>query len=277
MSPNLANYSPVLKNCFISVSLEQLCHQKLSFFVNNKCNPEISLEGNFLWHVQQQDIERVASALEKHNLCCTLHAPFQDLVPGGFDDKFVALTRRKLQKAFSLTTILQPKSIVCHLGFNPLRHERTFDHWLTRSAQTWEELLPMAIDNNVQIMFENTYELTPAPHLALLSRLEPFKPKFCLDTGHVIAFSKTDWQIWLEQMLPWLEQIHLHDNDGVSDAHLPVGSGIFNFPGLFHKLKQNDKQVLCTFEQRTEENLLRSLQYISSITPDFSSHISKYK
>lgn len=251
--------------------MEQLCADQLPFFLTNKLNPEIGLEGDFLWDIDIKHVEQVAQSLISNNLFCTLHAPFQDLVPGGFDTRFIDLTRKKLHKAFSLIPILKPKKIVCHLGYNPMKHSLKFKQWLDISTQTWSQLLPIAAEHNVQVMFENTYESTPEIHKAFFGQLESFHPGFCLDTGHIIAFSKTSWQKWVEEMFPWLGHLHLHDNDGSKDSHNPVGYGVFDFAGLFNELELRNKNVSCTLEQRTPEDMYQSLKAIHSLKNSFIS------
>ncbi len=264
---SLNDFPSLTSCCFLNTSLESICtcRDTLDFFLKNNFHPEISLEGNFLWDVEPKQVEKVAQVLEQHGLACTLHAPFQDLAPGGFDKRITALTREKLHRAFSLLPLLQPKSIVCHLGYEPFRHTHKMEHWLSVSVTTWAPLLATAAENKIQVMFENTYEPDPTPHKLLFAALSGLNPGFCLDTGHVIAFSSTPWQLWVQELSPWLGQLHLHDNEGSADSHDPIGRGIFDFASMLKELSSHEKTVFCTLEQRSEAAISTSLQQLASM------------
>ena len=63
-------------------------------------------------------------------------------------------------------------------------------------------------------------------------------------------------------MLPWLGQLHLHDNTGEQDQHLAPGLGTFDFPGLFDYLRRNDCHPLITLEPHTRDDLWQALAYL---------------
>jgi len=263
------NYPYLTENCFVNAPFDLLAADLLPKFLKHRLQPEIGFEGDFIWTTAKATYREVATQLHDNGLSCTLHAPFHDLTPGGFDPKFVELSRRKLQLAFELLPIFQPESIVCHLGYEPNKHSNNLERWLQISEQTWTMLLPIAEELGIPVMFENTYEPDPSVHQALLNRLPNHSPGFCLDTGHVLAFSSSPWQKWLQDLSPWIGQVHLHDNTGESDAHLAVGAGIFDFTGFTRALVSGKIKVLCTFEQRSEKDLLASIRKLHTLSPDF--------
>lgn len=257
----------ITDNCFVNAPFERLEKDLLALFISHRIRPEIGLEGDFLWDTPKRDFLAIAGQLQKHNLRCTLHAPFHDLVPGGFDRQMVNKSREKLKTAFSLIPIFNPVSIVCHLGFEDNKHLSDIDRWLEVSHATWSELIPIAAENETMVMFENTYESSPAIHKLLLSTLckDYENIGFCLDTGHTMAFAGTGWQPWFEELSPWLGHLHLHDNDGSSDQHLAVGSGNFEFTALFKQLRQKKIKPIITLEPHSEEDLWLSLKNIEEL------------
>lgn len=263
------NYPDLTENCFINAPFDLLVADLLPKFLKHRLQPEIGFEGDFLWTTSKATYREVAAQLHDNGLSCTMHAPFHDLTPGGFDPKFVELSRKKLQLAFELLHVFRPESIVCHLGYEPNKHNNNLERWLNVSEQTWEILLPIAAELDIPVMFENTYEPDPSVHQALFDRLRNHAPNFCLDTGHVLAFSTSPWQKWLQDLAPWIGQVHLHDNMGETDAHLAVGAGIFDFTGFTQALVSGNKKILCTFEQRSEKDLLTSLKKLQTFPTDF--------
>jgi sugar phosphate isomerase/epimerase len=252
----------IKKRCFINAPWYDLKERYLDFFLAHNIQPEIGLEGLCLYNEDRKEFARVATCLEKSGLSCTLHAPFFDLTPGGLDPRLLEKTREKLNVAFDLIAVFRPRSIVCHLQFENNKHGYVFNEWFAAASATWTQLVGKARRLNVPVMFENTYERDPSTHKALLKRLDSKFAGFCLDTGHLSAFAGSTWQEWLPEMLPWLGQLHLHDNNGRRDEHLAPGRGIFDFPGLFSYLKKNDCHPILTFEPHSEEDLRQTFAYL---------------
>ncbi|MDH3393378.1 MAG: sugar phosphate isomerase/epimerase, partial [Desulfobulbaceae bacterium] len=236
-----------------------------SVVLDNHIRPEIGLVDNVLYDEPEEEFARIAKLLKNEGLTCTLHAPFQDLIPSALDPEILKASRNKLRKAFALLEIFEPQSIVCHPNFEPDKHGSKEEQWFEQSYETWHELLQMAEKCEIPMMLENTYETTPKQLKRMLQALDSPFARFCLDVGHVLAFAKNRWQDWLPTLEPWLGQLHLHDNDGTSDAHLGVGEGVFNFKELFGYLKEQQLDPLITLEPHSEEGLWQSFTNIKNI------------
>lgn len=263
MTQTLLQYSHITKKCFINAPYDQLESGLLDFFVQNSLQPEIGLEGECLWNVPHENFQRTADTLRENDLPCTLHAPFFDLAPGGIDSKIREITRDKLRKAFELIPVFRPESIVCHLGYDDNKHSYKLDRWLKHSIETWQELIGIATDNDTLVMFENTYETNPDIHYKLFSETNSPQLRFCLDTGHLTAYAGTPWQLWTDKLLPWLGQLHLHDNQGSRDEHIAIGHGVFNFSELIDFLVQEKRFPLITLEPHSQEDLFLSLENLA--------------
>lgn len=255
-------FSSITRTCFINAPFEQLQAGLLDFIVQYNLQPEIGLEGGCLWSTPKTVFQDLANTLQNHGLPCTLHAPFFDLAPGGIDAKVREVSREKLRLAFELIPVFKPRSIVCHLGYEENKHSYKLEQWLQYSLETWQELVKIAEQNNSLVMFENTYESTPDIHHRLLTEIRSDSLKFCLDTGHLMAYAGTPWQLWLDKLLPWLGQLHLHDNNGLRDDHIAIGQGNFNFTELLNFLREKKSKPLITLEPHSQEDLWLSLKNI---------------
>ncbi len=252
------NYKHITSRCFINFPFRRL-QQELDFVLAHRIQPEIGLEGDTLYTATAAEYRKIAEALTKTELGCTLHAPFFDLAPGGLDEHVLAATRNKLNKAFDLIEIFRPAAVVCHLNYEENKHGYKQAAWFDTALATWRKLLAQATAQQVPLMLENTYETGPEQHMKMLAALNSPFARFCLDVGHVAAFAKNTWQDWLPTLTPWLGHIHLHDNHGDRDAHLAPGRGSFDFSGLFSYLKTQRLQPLVTLEPHTEDDLRESL------------------
>lgn len=255
-------FSAITGSCFINAPYEQLRHGLLEYFLEYGLRPEIGLEGDCLWNTSVGEFQVIADSLHRNGLSCTLHAPFFDLAPGAIDPKILAITRKKLRLAFELIPVFRPESIVCHLGYEENKHSYKMNQWLEHSIATWQELIGIAARNNSLVMFENTYEKTPDIHHLLFTKINSPCLRLCLDTGHLSAYAGTSWQLWLNRLLPWLGQLHLHDNKGRRDDHMAVGEGCFPFGELFDFLRDRQVQPIITLEPHSKENLWLTLKNI---------------
>jgi sugar phosphate isomerase/epimerase len=70
--------------------------------------------------------------------------------------------------------------------------------------------------------------------LWILASLQGDRVGACLDTGH--AFLAGDLQQLVLKMAPYLRLLHVHDNKGHGDDHLPPGDGRIDWPALLKEL-----------------------------------------
>jgi len=254
----------IISRCFVNIPCAEFSNYE-ALILQYRINPEIGLEGDVVYTFRRQDFQNIANFLAREGLRCTLHAPFNDMLPGAGDKYVLEATREKLFRCFDLIEILKPCSIVCHLGYLDCVHSYNLDQWLANSLETWKKLLLIAETQATPVMFENTYETGPRIHKMILEILDSPSARFCLDVGHLLAFARTSWHEWLDSLERWLGQLHLHDNHGLKDEHLPIGGGDFDFVGLFSYLKTREIEPLITLEPRSESDLWESLNALDRL------------
>ena len=86
----------------------------------------------------------------------------------------------------------------------------------------------------------------------------------CLDTGHFNLFSKIGLREWIGIIRPYIMELHLHDNYGVSDDHLPPGRGTFDFKTLFEEILGID--CVYTLEAHSIDDVKESLKSLKKLT-----------
>jgi sugar phosphate isomerase/epimerase len=259
------NLSHIIPHCYVNIPFAEF--DKYEHFVSQySINPEIGLDGDALYVFSRQDFLDRSKYLLDRGLSCTLHAPFHDMLPGARDQYVLQAARDKLRRCFDLIEIFKPHSVVCHLGYLDCVHSYDPEQWLATSLETWRELLAVAEQYTTPIMFENTYENGPTIHKKTLEALDSPFALFCLDVGHLLAFAQAPLEEWLATLGQWLGQLHLHDNHGFRDEHLPIGKGNFDFQGLFSYLKSRNMAPIITLEPRSENDLWDSLIALDSFS-----------
>jgi sugar phosphate isomerase/epimerase len=119
-----------------------------------------------------------------------------------------------------------------------------------------------------RLMLENVYEHHPEALRDLFEQLRGKGVGFCLDVGHQKAFSRASLAKWLQELGPFLGQLHLHDNNGQGDEHIAMGRGTVDFPYLFQWLAaRRDSPPVVTLEPHEEKELWLSLDYLDRFWP----------
>ena len=251
---------PILKEVQFHIPFHFLCEQYLPRVLQYGMNPEISFNSATLDTYHEADYRRVADKLREAGLRVTFHAPFMDLRPGAIDPRIRRVSEERIMQVLALADYFRPVSIVCHPSFDDRYYVSTEDQWLENSIKTWGTLLSRAGDVPVLLVLENVYEKGPEQLHRLLTALSSPHCGFCFDTGHFNAFAREPLSDWIAAMAPFLRQIHIHDNHGQADEHLPVGEGSFPWGEFSRMLREKGLRPIVTMEAHNEENLLKSLE-----------------
>jgi len=261
-------YSQIIQSIQVNIPFTMLTESYLEKFLAYGLNPEIGLDAAALDRFSRADFRHIADTLEGHHPTITLHAPFMDLSPGSSDPEMRKLTRHRLQQMLDLVPVFNPLTVVCHAGYDAKRYGYDREAWVQLSLETWSWLSDELQVLGSRLMLENVYEHHPREIRMLLENLDREKVGFCLDTGHVAAFSRTDLKIWIAEMSPFIQQVHWHDNNGVTDDHIGLGKGSIDFQPLIAHLNANkDAPPIITLEPHTEKNLWDSLEFLENNWP----------
>jgi sugar phosphate isomerase/epimerase len=255
--------SRVIQEVHINMPWQHL-PRYLELVLEHRFNVEIGLGAMDLDALSRTEARSMAEKLHKEGIRISLHGPFWDLCAGSTDPLIRQITRTRLQQFFDLVAIFQPLQVVCHTGYDP-RHHGDWQRFLEISLATWEPLVERAELLEVPLLLENVWEHHPRLHQELFYHLSSPYLGFCLDVGHQHCFSRTPLSDWLKSLGDRLREIHLHDNDGNGDTHLPVGQGSIDFDALFQAVKQQLRKPLLTLEPHRESHLFQSLRTLTKV------------
>lgn len=256
-------FEDILRKVQVCIPFKLLKEKYLPLVLENRINPEIGIDGEVIDTYSRKDFSEIVSILQQEGLLISLHGPFYDLAPGGMDKKILKATRERLKEAFDLIPVFEPLSIVCHTGYESRRYHDVEDEWLETALETWAPLIKDLNGTRTNLMIENVYEKNPKMLLKFLHGLNTEKVGFCFDAGHMNVFSETNMEGWLTALGPFLKELHLHDNEGISDDHLAIGEGKIDFESLFEYVEENRLRPIITLEAHKEKWIWQSLEVLS--------------
>ena len=255
----------ILRNFQIHMPFHLLYSRFFPMVIRERINPEISFNHICLDRFGRKEFMEAANRLLNEGLTVTFHAPFMDLRPGAIDSRIRQVTIDRLKQVFDLIPLFRPRTVVCHPSFDRRYYVSSEQLWLENSINTWEHFLAMTDDVNTVIALENVYE-SDSQHLSLLlNALPSSRVCLCFDTGHFNVFSKAPLETWMENIGSRIGQIHLHDNNGTLDEHLPVGEGNFPFQAFFEMLHEKVQAPIITLEAHTEKDMWQMLENIKAM------------
>ena len=231
----------------------------MDLVVENRMNVELGFSAADLKSCAPSGLDAAVARIRERGGRITFHGPFFDLVCGSVDPAIREVTASRFESLFALVEKVRPERVVLHTGFNPRFHRGHRREWVDNCLAVLGPFVRRAETLGCVLVLENVFEEDPELHLELLGRLKSPFLGFCLDVGHQHSFSKTPLDKWLEATSPYLKEIHLHDNDGSSDAHLPVGAGTIDFDPLFDFLIEKRLAPLPTVEPHRVEDLYETL------------------
>lgn len=247
------------ENIHIRISYKKI-DELLPLAVKEGKGVELFLSSYFL---DRPPIDRLAQ-LREHiagGKTLSLHAPFMDLSPGGFDEKIRTLTADRVIEAINIVADMKPKTVVIHPGYDRFRFDGRKDIWLKNSLETWNRVLAET-SVEIKLAVENVFDDTPEVLIELIEALGTDRAGHCFDTGHFNLFSKIPLAKWMSMVRPYLIEMHLHDNNGETDQHLGLGEGSFDFAGMARQLE--GVNPILTLESHTKEDLEKSLKFMES-------------
>ncbi len=239
--------------------------QYLKLVLDLGMNLEIGFSAVQLEKEAYREYEKISRQLQKRGCRVSLHGPFWDLNPGSVDPLIREVSRFRLHQFVDMFEIFQPVRAVCHTGFDPRHHHAHQDFWLSESLKAWEVLVKKTEKLKVPLLLENVWEHEPGLHRILFEKLPSTHFGFCFDVGHQHCFSSASMDQWLHALMEQTQELHLHDNDGSHDLHLPIGQGNIDFQRLFDTMKSGGARPLLTVEPHTREHLFQTLEGLWNI------------
>jgi sugar phosphate isomerase/epimerase len=236
--------------------------ENLEYILREQINPEIYFSCEALDSFTSDRLGNAARLLQSAGLSTTIHAAFLDLNPGALDTTIREATRQRFQQVFQAAEILKPKVIVFHPGYDELRYGSSRDAWLENSISFWREFLPQARAVGTVIAVENIFEKDPSTLRALLEAVADPCFRHCFDVGHWNMFSTGGLEEWFIELGSYMAELHIHDNCGRADEHLPLGEGQIDFELYFSLVKRHAPEAVWTIEAHTIERIERAFENI---------------
>jgi sugar phosphate isomerase/epimerase len=229
----------------------------------------VGFECNDFFAPQLLDEEaRVRSAIqayERYGLpsVSTLHGAFYDVVVFSQDAKIREISRMRMEQSMEIAARLGVTGVVFHNNAMPMLSAPEYDrNVISLTVAYLEELLTRY--PHIQIYMENMFDANPDLLAEISHRLFHRYDNYgvCLDYAHA-SISPTPAREWVQTLHPYVKHLHINDNDGVRDLHLPVGAGVIDWDVFADEYQQyfaSCSLLIETNEPAAQEQSIRFLR-----------------
>ncbi len=206
---------------------------------------------------------------EARGLSLSLHASIHGPNLASLNPRLAAAALEDLLETSELAAELGARVVVFHPGTLPGEYlgvlgalDRAWDvlrRALERAVIRAEELGVVLALENKQRSKGRDLVLTPREHVKLLEEFPGLKA--CLDFGHLHTLG-LDPREFVMALGERLVHVHLHDNHGEGDEHLPLGQGTLDWEGALGALREAGYRGTVILEIPDPEGLVDSVEAV---------------
>jgi sugar phosphate isomerase/epimerase len=227
-------------------------------------NIELADSGNH--SLNPKRLERLQELRSSYELEFSVHAPYADTNLSADDDLIREWVLKRIRASIRFASELEAKYIVIHPGWTtatePFMRGRSWS--LNIRSLRW--LHKYAGDYGVDCLLENVPNSTPY----LLVTVDDFRlfdeemtPQlnYVLDVGH--AHLQGEVFDFIDMLGPKIKHVHVSDNEGLQDQHLPIGEGTVDWKVVMGALKKSGFDGWVVVE--SYNNMVESLSYLRKL------------
>lgn len=208
--------------------------------------------GNF-----ENDREMVQQ-YRKTGLAASVHGAFIDVNPASGDPAFRRLSEQRCRESCEIALALGAENVVFHSSAFPFLRGAYLENWAKGCAAFYEDLVKAY---PVRVYIENAQDLDPTPLRCLMERIRSDRIGVCLDIGH-IHYSREPVDLWFDQLGQWVQYLHLSDNLGEFDEHLPLGKGSVDWAQVNRLWESLGRDIPITLETGDLESTKESIRFL---------------
>ncbi|TGC07246.1 sugar phosphate isomerase/epimerase family protein [Methanolobus halotolerans] len=225
---------------------------------------EIVQEGSHC--LNEVNLAKVKEIRETTNLQMSMHLPFSDMNLAGLNEGIHNEVLRQMKYYLQMASGLVEVAVL-HPGYlSPYGAKLPERSWQT-SITSVQMLCDFAAEIGITIAVENMpnfpkiFGQYPDEMLDLLEKVDRENVGMTLDVGHANTMGFLDE--FVEKCKGKLSHMHIHDNHGEHDEHLPLGQGNIDWKKLMENL--SDYKGLMVTEMAGLEEGRQCIEYLKSL------------
>lgn len=195
---------------------------------------------------KQNGNERIVAEYMRGVFERSMHGWYIDALYTSRDPAIQEVARRRFVDSITCANFFQIPRVVFHSGYRKAldgQSPQVTNEFIKTAAAFWQEFEEI-IPPHISVYIENVEEERPEILAELVQSIRNPKIKCCFDIGHAHCNSDAPVEEWADALGSLIGHVHIHDNHGDRDAHLPLGQGNAPLAPVIEKiLSAADKDV----------------------------------
>ena len=200
--------------------------------------------------------------LESYSLKYSIHAPFMDVNIASPQDQSRLNSIAQIKSSIDLANEINAEAVVVHPGLISFLANKYFKKEVYEFAnQSIKEIGDYAKNLGVMATIENMPNFEPMiyQNIADLNQLlVENEMHMTLDIGHAnhVGYAPD------EMIFDSIKHIHVHDNLGDDDSHLPLGEGSIDLKYIINTLESKNYDGIYILEVNDYDSIKKSYEYM---------------
>ena len=166
----------------------------------------------------------------------SMHGAFYDLYHTSVDPLICDVARQRFIQSVDIASRLDINRVVFHSSYRKLFDGSAMvEHFLEKAISFWKDF-EQYIPEGMKIYLENIEDDDPEVFVQIFKGVNSPKIRCCFDVGHAYMSHSVSLNRWIDVLCDYIGHVHIHDNSGKNDDHLPLGQGSIPIAGAINKL-----------------------------------------
>ncbi len=200
--------------------------------------------------------------LESYSLKYSIHAPFMDVNISSPQDQSRLNSIAQIKSSIDLANEINAEAVVVHPGLISFLANKYFKKGVYEFAnESIKEIGDYAKNLGVMATIENmpNFESMIYQNIADLNQLlVENEMQMTLDIGHAnhVGYAPD------EMIFDSIKHVHVHDNLGDDDSHLPLGEGSIDLKYIINTLESKNYDGIYILEVNDYDSIKKSYEYM---------------
>ena len=198
---------------------------------------------------------------DSYNLKYTIHAPFMDVNIAALQDKSRRNAVSQIRESIDLASKINAEAVVVHPGLISFLARNFKSSVYELAHESIVEIHEYSLDAGVLTTVENmpNFETMIYQNIPYLNEfLKSIDMGMTLDIGHANHAGYTADEMYFDS----IKHVHIHDNNGDDDTHLPLGEGSIDLNAIVNTLEKNNYDGVYIIEVNDFDSIKKSYEYM---------------
>ena len=214
-------------------------------------------------YLSRDNLALFREALDSYGMKATVHAPFSDVNIASFNDRIRSASLKIIRETLELSAELGALAVTIHPGHCSPVSVKNRREYLGIHRESLRKIARWSEEYGVKVGVENMprFPILDAQNCDRLAKIiEGVEIGVTFDVGHLNTTTR-NFDRFLELFGDRIVHVHLHDNSGERDEHLPIGDGTVPWRRVLPKLPD----VTMALEMNDPELARRSLEFLKNL------------